>query len=134
MEILGRIEITVGPDIMRTPPLLDDHQKQLVRELILKTLSRGAWCKKSLARALEEEMHHTAREMGGETWEQIEHLLKGIWISANTPPEGEESAGDRALLANIADNVRDYERLSPDLMRYKLRMIYKLTSGYLEAP
>lgn len=135
MEILGRIEITVGPDILRSENTLSPAQKALVRQLILKTVNRGNWLKKSITRVLEEEMFHTSREMGPEARAQVEELLHGIWVSVNTPPESEEeSADDRALLANIADNVRDYERLSPDLMRYKLGMIYKLTSGYLEAP
>ncbi|MDD3102494.1 MAG: hypothetical protein PHE59_05110 [Patescibacteria group bacterium] len=98
VEILGRIEIVVGPDIGRDPPLLDEHQKGLVRVLILKTIARGGWCKKSLTRTLEEEMHQTARQMGGETWEQIDQLLKGIWMTAATPPEpGEGLAANKEL-------------------------------------
>lgn len=90
-ENLGQLEITIGADIARKIPLLTGHQQDLVRHLVIKAIARGGWAGKAIARTLEEEMYHTARHMGGETWEQIDDLLKGIWISVQIakPAESE---------------------------------------------
>lgn len=86
MENLGRIEITVYPDILRNPPALNAGQRDLVRRLVAAVLDRQ-FSRVALRHTLEAELYHAARQVGPEAVAQFEDLLKGIQISIRKPEE-----------------------------------------------
>ena len=128
MEILGRGEILVGPNILRTKPLLSEQDYGLVRELVPKVLSRQ-FSRVALRRTFEEEMYHVGRTMIFD----IERLIDGVWISVGPRPEAETEEAEwgtaaLAILDMIAMNLEGYEHLTQEQMSHKLGIIKELVN------